>query len=60
MDTYSATFEALAMFHVLVEADTPEEAGEAVENWGEGVEWGKIKCTDLTGDVVLMGEPERY
>jgi len=60
MPTYSANFEALATFSVLVEADTPEEAGDAVENWGEDVAWGQIKCTDLTGDCVLMGEPERY
>ena len=60
MPTYSANFEALATFFVTVEADTPEEAGEAVENWGEGVAWGQIQCTDLTGDCVLMGEPERY
>ena len=60
MSTYRVSFEATAAFHVSVEAETPEEAGEAVENWDENVEWDNIKCYDLLGDIVLVGEPERY
>ena len=73
MSTYRVSFEATAAFHVSVEAETPEEAGEAVENWidnqiralpgslqDENVKWDNIECYDLLGDIVLVGEPERY
>lgn len=60
MANYSVSFEALARFHVIVQAETPEEAGEAVENWGDGVAWGDVRVTDITGDCELIGEPERY